>query len=481
MIDDLTSRTGQPEFRDFAQAAEDVLNDYDNGLVAAEGEHAATGQRWLWPAALFRRLSAAGVPRDLARTVAADTYAAVAMRQQHRQTGPALEIQARFDALVDKVAAGTGPELAVADYREDIAGWRGDGRAQGLFATPVPVSFADGTVLPDGMELAGIRETGARRAIVAPLVEAGIDGCDAARAAGTADTRPWAGASDVPGVSDAVARYWARIELAWEEPERARAGVLAEVAAQAAIGQFLSLRAEGMSSGEAAAVAAAGDPVAVHAIAGFVQRCRDGAAEDEAELDAVAAATAAVEDGEDYRGLTPRADELPGYGEIRTEAEEALAWHTPGLAPPTGEDRVEGEVVGRFERLARCGMDRATAARLAVADTAERRALAREERESAVFGEAMTVVVDAATDLHEHLEAQLPRWPGDDDEDEDGETDEAPGGLGRAVAESGRAVDDAEAALGRWPDDEDEESCGYWADASDDDCCDDWDDEWDGR
>lgn len=471
MIDDLT-QSEQLAFADFVDAAEDELDDYDDSECVAE----PAGHSGIGAVALFRQLTAAGLAPEAARAAAADTAAAIAMRMRQRQTGVARDLRARFGELAGQVAAGRSPATALADYREDIAGWRGDGRAHGRFADPVPVSFPDGTVVPDGAELVGMRETAARHAIVAPLVVSGIDSYDEARASGAPDEQLMAGVPDVPGVSDVVATYAYRRNALGMEPSEARAEVIADAVTAAALGQFLSLRAQGIPLGEAAAVAAAGDPVAVHAIAGFVQRCREGEAEDWAELSAVEAAQVAAEEGEDYRGLTPRSDELPGYGEFRAEAEDVLAWHTPELAPPTGEDRLAGEVVGRFERLTRCGMDHATAARLAAAETAERRALAREEQESAAIGAAQAIVVDAADDLLNHLESHLPHWPGDD---EDG--DDEHGGLGRAVAESGHTVDEAEDAVARCCEVSGDEPCGYRPAAGDEDCDRDCDDDWDER
>ncbi|SFW50387.1 hypothetical protein [Amycolatopsis australiensis] len=340
---------------------------------------------------LFLRLTGHGISPEAAAEVAAQAAAAVVMRQQ---AGAGEQAQAVFDAvgvLADQVAAGRGEDTALADFREAIVGWRGDGYGEGPLAAPVMVAFDDGTVIPDGVELAGVRETGARHSIVAPQVQAGIDAYLAARAEGVEHLDALELAGDGPGVYGAVAQFADDVERSEADLTTARDAAVAGTVADAAIGQFLSLRNAGVDTDTATATAAGGDPVALHAIGGFVARVRNGAPEDIAEADAWAAAVATVRYGARYRGTIPDHQDMLGFDDAHVAAEAALAAHTPGTVPaePSG---LEGEAVRRFEWLTRHGLDADTAGLLAAADTAEHAAQVRAANDFNVLHAADTVV-----------------------------------------------------------------------------------------
>lgn len=393
---------------------------------------------------LFEQLTAVGTTADDAAETAVQAAAAAAMREQAGAPEQAASIHRAFGALTEQVAGGGDQANALADFREAIAGWRGDGYAEGPLAAPIMVAFDDGTVIPDGVELAGIRETGARHRIVTPQVQAGIDAYLAARAEGVEHLAALELAGDGPGVYGTVAQFADDVERSEVDLTAARDAAVASTVADAAIGQFLSLRNSGIDVDHAAATAAGGDPVAIHAIAGFVGRVRDGAAEDVAEVDAWAGAVAAVRHGEDYRGSIPEGVELPGFETAHDRARTALEFHTTGTAP-AGGDELAAETVRRYASLTRLGMNPVTAARLAAADTAAHQAKVQAHHEFRVLHEAESVIGNLSDELD----------PADADV-EDNNTTTTSGDvaepdpvspLADAVAESGEAVEAAAAAL----------------------------------
>ena len=355
---------------------------------------------------MFQQLTTVGASPDAAAEVAAQAAAAQSVRAQAGAPEQAEAVHAAVATLAGQVAAGQDTAAALADFREAIVGWRGDGYAEGPLGKPVMVAFADGTVLPDGVEIAGVRETGARHSIVAPQVQAGIDAYVAARAEGVEHLAALELAGDGPGVPGAVAQFADDIENYDVDLDTARDAAVASVVADAAIGQFLSLRNAGMDTDQAAGTAAGGDPVAVHAIGGFLARVRDGFAEEVAEPDAWAAAVAAVRFGEDYRGIAHPDAQRPGFEEARTAAAAELDAHLTVQAEPAADAAsvapawaVEGDVMRRFGWLVRHGMDRDTAARLAAVDTAEEHARVRARNDWNVLDAAETVLRDTAQKL----------------------------------------------------------------------------------
>lgn len=368
---------------------------------------------------LFQQLTTVGASPDTAAEVASQAAAARQVRVQVGAPEQAEAVRAAFDALTDRVAAGGDQAAAAADFREAVAGWRGDGYAEGPLGQPVMVAFDDGTVVPDGVELAGVRETGARHSILTPSVQAGIDAYLIARAEGLEYETAVDIVGNGPGVRGAVAQFAADVEYYEVDVTTARDAAVASIIADAALGQFLSLRNAGRDIDQAAAVAAGGDPVAVHAIAGFIARVRDGFPEEVAEPDAWAAAVAAARfRGEDYRGSIPEGFELPGFEDAHRTARAALDAHITGTAPadPGG---VGAAAVSRFERLTRHGMDPEEAARLAAADTAEQQARMRVRDEFNVLDAAHTVIRD--------LQHELETADHDEESDDDGSGPDAPG------------------------------------------------------
>ncbi|OXM49556.1 hypothetical protein CFP71_29875 [Amycolatopsis thailandensis] len=352
-------------------------------------------------AGVFEQLTGAGMPEDDAATVAAETAASVALRHQAGAPEQADAVLAASAALADQVARGADQATAVADFREAIVGWRGDESAAPL-ARPVLVTFDDGTVIPDGVEVVpGIRETGARHRLAAPAVEVGIDAYLTARNEGLEYDDAMDRVPSGPGVRDAVAWFADNTELHGDDIDTARANAVAEVVAEAAIGQFQSLRGTGMDTDQAVATAAGGDPVALHAIGGFIARVRDGFDENIADPDAWSAATAAVRHGENYRGSTPKGLPLDGFDEARQHAHAALDAHTSGDQAP-GHDELGGlgaDAVRRYEWLTRHGMDHADAAWRATTDAAAHHAQTRVNEGFAAIDAAEAVVHGAVAAL----------------------------------------------------------------------------------
>ncbi|WP_146060280.1 hypothetical protein [Amycolatopsis sp. CA-128772] len=468
MSEDLVTRAQRERPRNYADlefCADRALTRYLRGGApdgqAFAGDPAVVG--------LYEQLTAAGAGAEDAAEVAVQAAAACAMRMQAGAPEQAEAVQAAVGALAGQVAAGLDTAAAKAEFREAIVGWRGDGYAEGPLAAPVMVAFEDGTVLPDGVEVAGVRETGPRHRLVVPQVQAGIDAYLAARADGVEHLPALELAGDAPGVEEAVGQFADDIEFHEMDLTAARDAAVASATADAAIGQFLSLRNFGMDIDQAAATAAGGDAVAIHAVAGFIAGVRDGVAEDVAAVDAWTGAVAAVRQDE---------VDLPGFDAAHEQARAALDGHVTGAETATA-DGLAATAVRRYESLTRLGMDPAAAARLAATDAAVRDAKVREHNEFRVLHEAETVIAE--------LQAQL-RSPADENDEDDehaedrtdvesklanwGEvkgqsqlfTDEAGAKvvndaqdgepppavtLGDAVAGSGRAVDAAEAALPR--------------------------------
>lgn len=393
-------------FEDFERSARDTLSLYVGWRREQDrpNERAIRARVSLAPpvgacaAEIFERLTGAGMGEAEATTVAAETAASAMVR---RQAGAPEQADTVFDAvgvLAAQVAGGRDQTVAVADFREAIVGWRGDGTPDRPLARPVLVTFDDGTVIPDGVETAGIRETGARHSIVTPTVEAGIEAYLIARREGldvqTAINLMGAG----PGVREAVADFADDVELDDVDIATARTRAVAGAVAEAAIGQFLSLRDAGMDTEDAVATAAGGDPVAVHVIGGFIARVRDGFPEPIADAAAWSAATAAVRHGEDYQGGIPKGVELPGFHFSREFARAAIEAHTLGAVP---EDRegIDVEAVRRYEWLTRHGIGPAAATRLAAVDTAAYRAQLQAQEDSGAIDAAEAVVKDVVSTL----------------------------------------------------------------------------------
>ncbi|MFD5090404.1 hypothetical protein ACFWMR_07375 [Amycolatopsis thailandensis] len=392
-------------FEQFQRAARDTLRVYVGWRRDQErpNEQAIRSRVSLAPpvgalaAEVFERLTGAGMAEEQATTVAAETAASVMVR---RQAGAPEQADMVIDSsaeLIDQVAQGRDESVALADFREEIVGWRGDG-AGGRLGQPVLVTFDDGTVVPDGVEVVpGIRETGPRHSILVPQVQAGIDDYLAARALGVEVSEAVERVGDAPGVRDAVAEYADRTEYDPDaDPAAIRDEVVAGTVADAAIGQFLSLRNAGMDTGKAAATAAGGDPVAVHAIGGFVAHVRDGVDEYVAEPYAASAAIAAARQGERYTGGLIEGIDVPGFDEANAAARAALDAHRSGDTPAEEE---AGDVVRRYDWFTSQGMDPDTAARLAAADTAAHLALERANEGYAALDDAEAVIANVGSDL----------------------------------------------------------------------------------
>ncbi|QFU90952.1 hypothetical protein [Amycolatopsis sp. YIM 10] len=378
----------------------------------------------------YQLLTQAGVPVTEAGRVAAETAAARTVRVQVGAPEQAEAVCDRFDALVEQVAAGRDAGSAIADFRESLVGWRGDG-PEGPFGRAALVTFDDGTVMPDGVELAGLRETGARHSIVAAQVDAGIDTYLAARDEGADQQAALNQVTGVPGVRDVVARFARSVEDREADPVRARHYAVADVVAEAALGQFVSLRNQGVDVDTAVATAAGGNPVALHAISGLVQRTRDGLPEEVADADASAAAATAAVEGENYVGPDGLYDGLLRFDDVDEATRTAMA----------------EEAERNLGWLTRHGMDPGTANRLSAVDSASRVARTLRHNETQVL-RAIQDAIDGVDAPWRHL--------ADDDNAPADRVDDNQLQLGEQVAECGQAVDAAEQAVQRGENTEDE-------------------------
>ncbi|RJQ92382.1 hypothetical protein D5S19_01055 [Amycolatopsis panacis] len=349
----------------------------------------------------FQRLSAEGVPEWDAEDVATEVAAMRAKRAMLGAPEQAEVVALEFDSLTRALRRGTGPREAIAEFRGAVVGWRGEGvTGDTVFGQAILVDFGGGDIVPDGREIAGIRETGPRHELLTPHVHAGIEAYLDARRAGMDLADALETVPDTHGTAYAVADLADIVDHPADDidPGQARERARAMVVADAAIGQFLSLRGAGMDIDQAAMTAAGGDRVAVHAIGWFVAGSRAGANETLSQADAVSAAVAGA-DAERYEGLLDHSEGLPGFAHARARAAAALAAEADGTAPAEG-DEAGVEAVRRHRWLTGHGMDPATAARLAAVDAAEEHAQQRRwaHRDALIEAEH---VLDAALERRE--------------------------------------------------------------------------------